>query len=429
MEALPELVKIALSACNPRHHRRVEPRSRRDVHQVSAMKTVLLIVLAAMAALTSARAPADDLPSFIGKQPVALTAPFAAKGGSVECDLAFTPTWVADYGQRWPHDKPAADPAQIQVTLTTAKIPLKIYFPAQLEEGRRYPLFIGNFTEFKDSRGPAGAYAGKGNAAGYVVAGFQLADELMKLAWFDEKFRAGISLYVASTIARWAPIDPNRIYVGGHSGGSKVSLGYLSCYPADYAGVMVLGCNQVVFFDENRAMPAAIQAKGVALFCGTGAKDDIAPPAASKAVFEQLKGRSFPYTLYGDHDGGHAVVDAQNQQAFEFFTASYADWFAKTQAEALRSGLGALKAKRYGDALFPLLKVASFKPETDNAKKARAGLDALLQARSDAEAAAAKLNEQGKKADAKRLLLDAARHCQGCWYQFELQAQAAALGK
>ncbi len=390
------------------------------------MHAVLMVVLAALAI---ASLPGDELPAFIGRQPVPSTAPFAAKGGATECDLAFTPTWIADSGQRGPHDKPAADPVQIQAKLATLSIPLKIYFPAQLEDGRRYALFIGNFTEFKDSRGPAGAYAGKGNAAGYVVAGFHLTDELMRQNWCDEKFRAGISLFVASTIARWAPIDPNRIYVGGHSGGSKVSLGYLSCYPADYAGVMVLGCNQVVFFDENRAMPAAIQAKGVALFCGTGAKDDIAPPAASKAVFEQLKGRNFPYALYGDHDGGHAVVDAQNQQAFDFFTTSYGDWFAKTQSEALRSGLGALKAKRYGDALFPLLKVASFKPETDNAKKAQAGLDTLLQARRDAEAAAAKLVAQGKKADAKRMLLDAARHYQGSWYQFELQEQAAAAGK
>jgi hypothetical protein len=206
-------------------------------------------------------------------------------------------------------------------------------------------------------------------------------------------------------------------------------MGYLSCYPADYAGVMVLGCNQVVLFDENKAMPFAIQAKGAALFVGTGAKDDIAPPAASKAVFEQLKGRNFPYTLYGDHDGGHAVVDTQNQQAFEFFNTSYADWFAKTQSEALRSGLDALKAKRYGDALFPLLKVASFKSETDKAKKAQAGLDSISQARSDAEAASAKLVEQSKKPEAKRLLLDLARHFQGSWYQFEIQEQAAAIGK
>jgi pimeloyl-ACP methyl ester carboxylesterase len=380
-------------------------------------------------AVACAGAYADDFPAFIGRQPVPSKAPFEAKGGTLECELAFTPTWVADYGQRWPRDKPAAEPGQIQGRLATLNIPLKIYFPHQLEEGRRYPLFIGNFTEFKDSRGPAGAYAGKGNAAGYVVAGFCLTEELMKQSWCDEKFRAGICLYVASTIARWAPIDPNRIYVGGHSGGSKVSLGYLSCYPSDYAGVMVLGCNQVVFFDENRAMPAAIQAKGVALFCGTGAKDAIATPGASKAVFELLKASRFPYALYGDHDGGHAVVDAQNLQAFEFFNTSYADWFAKSQAEALRSGLSALKAKRYGDALFPLLKVASFNPGTDNGKKAQAGIDAIDLARHDAEAAAATLVEQGKKPEAKRQLLDMARRFQGSWYQFDLQELAAAIAK
>jgi len=390
------------------------------------MHAVLALLIAA---LSCASALADELPAFIGRQPVPSSAPFAAKGGTLDCDLAFTTSWISDYGSRWPHDKPAADPAQIQSKLAGLNIPLRIYFPQHLEDGRRYPLFIGNFTEFKDSRGPAGAYANQGSAAGYVVAGFELTDELMKQDWCDMKFRAGICLYVASTIARWAPIDPNRIYVGGHSGGSKCSLGYLSCYPADYAGVMVLGCNQVIFFDESRAMPFALQAKGVALFCGTGSQDTIAPPASSKAVFEQLKTSKFPYALYGDHDGGHAVVEAQNKQAFEFFNASYADWFAKSQAEALRTGLTALKAKRYGEALFPLLKVASFKPESDNAKKAQAGLDAIELARHDAQAAAAKLVEQSKKPDAKRQLLEMAKRFQGSWYQFDLQEQAAALGK
>jgi len=123
------------------------------------------------------------------------------------------------------------------------------------------------------------------------------------------------------------------------------------------------------------------------------------------------------------------VVEAQNKQAFEFFNASYSDWFAKSQAEALRTGLTALKAKRYGEALFPLLKVASFKPESDNAKKAQAGLDAIELARHDAQAAAAKLVEQSKKPDAKRQLLEMAKRFQGSWYQFDLQEQAAALGK
>ncbi len=387
-----------------------------------AVRTVLL-------ALLVAAATADDFPSFVGKQPVPSSAPFEVHGGTVECSLAFTPTWIADYGQRWPRDKPVVEPAVIQAALTNLTIPLRLFFPQSLDAGRRYPLFIGNFTEFKDSRGQAGEYAQQAHAAGYVVAGFQLVDAMLNQPWCDVKFRAGICLYVASTIARWAPIDPNRIYVGGHSGGSKISTGYLSCYPADFAGVMVLGCNQLVTFDENKALPSALLGKGVALFCGTGQQDTIAPPAASKAVFEQLKNFKFPYVLYGDHDGGHAIAASQNQQAFAFFSASYADWYAKTEAEALRVGLAALKAKRYGDALYPLLKVASFIPDSEKAAKAAAGLAALTQARSDAEAASAKALELGKKSEAKRILLDLARHLQGSWYQFEVQDRAAAIGK
>ena len=371
----------------------------------------------------------EEIPAFIGKQPVPTSAPFTAKAGRIDTTLPFTASWYADYLTRWPRDKPSTDPALVQAALGKLTIPLRIFFPSTYDEHRHYPLFIANFTEFKDSRDQAGAYVAAGNGAGYVVAGFALPEELKVATWGDEKLRAGVCIYVASTITRWASIDPNRIYVGGHSGGSKISTGYLSCYPADFAGVMVLGCNQLVTFDSDRSMPAILQGRGVALFSGTGEKDPIAGPASSKAVFEQLKTFKFPYTLYADHDGAHAVVDGQNKTAFAFFSTSYADWYAKTAAASLREGLAAAKAKRYGDALFPLMRIASFAPDSDTGKKAQAELDAIELARTDGIKAADKLVEQGKKADAKRALNDLARRFQGSWYQFELVENAKAIGK
>ncbi len=395
-------------------------------HPAPVFRAVLLLAIA-----VALRATDEPFPT-IGHLAVPDTAPFTVKGGTVSADLPLTASWYADWmAGRWPHDKLEAEPAVIQKLLEGQSVPVKIYFPATLEPGRRYALFIGNITEFKDSRDGAGGYAREGNAAGYIVAGFGLSDALHDAKVGDTwKVHAAVSVYVASVIARWAPVDPNRVYIGGHSGGAKISTGLYTLFPLDYAGLMTLGCNQFVMLDQGKVVQTAAPTRGAAEFCGTGMKDDIAPVASSKGVFEQMKAvLKFPYLLSVDHPGGHATVDSQNRTAFEFFNTSYADWYGKTESGFLKQGLAAAKAKRFGEALLPLLRIASFKPESEPAKQAQAQLDLLEADRTAAFAKAEELVAAGKKSDAKRALLDAAKRFAGSWYQSEFVAKAQAIGK
>ncbi|MBA3938086.1 MAG: hypothetical protein H0X38_11535 [Planctomycetes bacterium] len=395
-------------------------------HPIPVFRALLLIAFAAVL-----RGADEPFPT-IGHLAVPDTAPFTATGGTVSAELPLTASWYADWmAGRWPHDKLEAEPAAIQKILAGQSVPVKIYFPATLAAGRRYPLFIGNITEFKDSRDGAGGYVKEAHAAGYVVVGFGLSDALKDAKIGDTwKVHAAVSVYVASVIARWAPIDPNRVYIGGHSGGAKISTGLYSYFPLDYAGLMTLGCNQFVMLEQGKVIQTAAPLRGAAEFCGTGMKDDIAPPASSKGVFEQMKSAlKFPYLLSVDHPEGHATVDSQNKIAFEFFTTSYADWYAKTETGYLKQALAAAKGKRFGEALLPLLRIASFKPESEPAKQAQAQLDLLEADRTAALAKADELVAAGKKPDAKRALLDAAKRFAGCWYQPEFVAKAQAIGK
>lgn len=375
--------------------------------------------------------PADPVPPFIGARPVPYEKLFEPAAGSVECEIPFTENWYIDYHlTRWNAKKLPPELPQINADLAKLKIPVRVCFPKDFDPNRRYPLFIANFTECKDSRGCASSYAGEGHPAGFVTAGFWMVDGLQKAKWFDYgALPAAVCVYVASTVARHAPIDPNRIYVGGHSGGAKISTWYWSGYPADYAGLMVLGCNEFAAIAQGKDVAAALQPRGAALYCGTGKVDDIAPPASSLGVFRAFQPLQFPYTLNWDHDEGHAVPGVQLKKAFEFFNASYADYYGKTEAVAYRTGLAHAKAKRYGMALFPLRKVASHKPDSDKGKEAAAQLATIEKAYADALAEAEKLVGDKKRESAKAALNKAAKEFEGSWYAFEFRDRARRAGK
>lgn len=375
-------------------------------------------------------AAAEPIQPFVGAHAVPVERPFEPKAGSVDFEIPFTETWYADYyAARWT-GKPLADPAQIQADLAPLKIPVRVFFPSDFDPKRRYPLFVANFTECKDSRDAAGSYSGEGHAAGYVTAGFWMVDGFQKAKWFKYgSLPAAVCVYVASTVARYAPIDPNRIYVGGHSGGAKISTWYYSAYPADYAGLMVLGCNQFSPVDRSKDVMIAAQARSAAVFCGTGKRDDIAPPASSLGVFREFEAMKIPFLLNWDHEEGHAVPAAQQQKAFAFFNASYADHYKKAEAAALRTGVTLAKAKRYGAALFPLMKVASFKPDSDKAKEAATHLETIDKDIADTLAESEKLLGEKKTYEAKTALQKAAKRFEGSWYAFEFRERARRVGK
>jgi predicted esterase len=396
--------------------------SRRDSLRPAAL------ILLAFASLRPLQA--DPIPPYIGARTIPLDKPFEAASGAINFDLPFTDTWAADYvASRW-GGKPPAYLAEMQADLAKLRIPVRASFPPGLDPGHRCPLILYNMTEVKDSRDLAVWWAGEAHAAGWATAGFHIVDGFQQSKWFDYgKHTPAICVYVASVLARHGPVDPNRIYVGGHSGGAKISTRYYTGFPADYQGVMVLGCNQFTPSDQGKDVMAVLQARGAAVFCGTGKQDTVASPASSADVFRSLQGMKFPYALNWDHEEGHNVPGVQLKKAFEFFDQSYADHYAKSEAATHRAALAHAKAKRYGAALFPLMKIASFKPDSDKAKEARSLLETIERDLADALAEADKLVGEKKVSSAKAALQKAAKQHQGSWHGLELQERARRAGR
>lgn len=200
---------------------------------------------------------------------------------------------------------------QYWLTLTTPSgpAPVRLAVPENLKPDQTVPLVVA-------MHGAGGSENLFFDAYGNGVTARQCRER----GWLMVATRAGGILSTAPPVAdivdelaRYFPIDRNRIYVVGHSMGAAHAIATAQTSPGRYAAIAALGGGGSV------RTPAAV--KGLPVFVGCGEQDFALVAAKGLARTLEKAGAAVQYREYSDIEH-MVIVQAAIRDVFEFFDRS-----------------------------------------------------------------------------------------------------------
>ncbi|MEO8178171.1 MAG: hypothetical protein ABI895_04985 [Deltaproteobacteria bacterium] len=231
-------------------------------------------------------------------------------------------------------------------SLRNDRVEVAVAFPDALDPEQDHPILITQVTadHYRPNIAELTEYAPTALEQGYVVLTAQ------GIPW-PEREESGTLLHRYATLRaalRWLASEIPQserwpLVLAGFSGGAKISQALavsLMLEERRVAGVFLGGCNE----DHSRLLLAQYPTvkerfSQIAFFLSAGADDRIAPPAAVRAVAEQLRSSGVKRQELSVHPGGHRLDARDLSLALRWF---------RTQLEQQ----GAL---RYGRVSVPVL--------------------------------------------------------------------------
>ncbi len=215
--------------------------------------------------------------------------------------LAGVETWMERVG-RSPGEAPEIDPSGGEYDL--AEETFEVYVPESYREDAPVGLFVWiSPTPFGGFRSPAIAEALDRHRVIWVGAD---ASGNLRLVWY----RTGLALDAVQSLGRLYAIDPKRVWVGGHSGGSRVASSLLLFYPEVFRGA-------ILFSGADYYRPVDVPDR-------PGAYWPPELPKPPRAVLERVKRASPIVQIAGELDFNRAqtraVAEEMRRDGFEHVT-------------------------------------------------------------------------------------------------------------